>query len=33
MNQAECLECDALLEGDLETLVCSKCQEALDGAL
>ena len=32
MKQAECLECQAPIKGELETLVCSKCQEYLDGA-
>ena len=31
MNQAKCLECDKPLEGNLEELVCGKCQEILDG--
>ena len=27
----ECLECGNPLKGELEELVCSECQEALDG--
>lgn len=33
MKQVKCLECEAPLEGELETLVCAKCQELLDGVL